>query len=211
MLLHTIFLSDDRLFPPLFERSSYDLQSDDTAEPPPPLSSKITNNCSRSTLIFHTRPQTRCGIGKGTNVLMLNRGRRVVDAVWICYKKVTRNPDDVKDQNETFASVWYGSSEPSSSISRKAFSLLRQRCPSLFAENPHFLFPFHFGVLFISSNSAKLHISAYMLGVRNGYYITCPVVERVSLLPIAWAPVLSFPREAAAVVPSYPHELQKTA
>lgn len=52
ILLQTTFLSavatDGVLFPALFERSSYDLQSDDSADPSP-LSSKTSNNCNKST------------------------------------------------------------------------------------------------------------------------------------------------------------------
>lgn len=53
----------------------------------------------------------------------------------LCYKNVTRKPD----KNATFASILFGSSEPSSSISRKAFPFarrhsVRQRYPPLFAK-----------------------------------------------------------------------------
>lgn len=51
MLLQTTFRSDGRLFPALLERSSYDLQTDGSDQPPQTFMSKNTN-CKPLRFIF---------------------------------------------------------------------------------------------------------------------------------------------------------------
>lgn len=62
-----------------------------------------------------------------------------------------------------------------------------QRCPPLFAKRLIYnSLPI---LVWCSFPSTLRSHDFYMPRVRAGYWITCPVVERFSLLPQAWAPI----------------------
>lgn len=127
MLLHTTFLSDCTVLPAPFEPS--DLQSDDDGDDDcgdggdpaeEPVSSTSTNNCNRSEPIFSFMSHaTRKAVQHEEECSGTAHGRRLIDTEPLCYKVIWK-----PKRKETFASILFGSSEPSSSISRHTLSLL---------------------------------------------------------------------------------------
>lgn len=82
---------------------------------------KTQTTATEPTAFSHaTRKTTAASAKEGKSVLRPHGADGGLISESLCYKKVTWEPD----KNETFARVVFGSSEPSSSISRWALSLL---------------------------------------------------------------------------------------
>lgn len=77
----------------------------------------------------------------------------------VCYSSISTNTGSIKDKNNTFPRIWLGSSVPSSSISRRAFSpvVLGGASVRFFfvCQISHLEFPFHRGTGNVSPNATN--------------------------------------------------------
>lgn len=131
----------------------------------------------------HTRPENRSSIGEARNLWVLNKADGQLIQSMLAMKRWPEIHSTLKTQH---LPVLAQLSLPPPFLARLS-PCSAQRCPSLFAKRLIYnSLPI---LVWCSFPSTLRSHDFYMPRVRAGYWITCPVVERFSLLPRAWAPI----------------------